>query len=115
MPITIIPTSDPNDPLHRIGTLLQEADRQQNAGQFGDAEEVTLTARVSSPGPTPKGKVSFKVGGIGIGSALLNNGVARLTTKNLPLGTLSITATYEGDTLSLKSISTVLTQVVDAP
>jgi tetratricopeptide (TPR) repeat protein len=37
LPITIIPTSDPNDPLNRIGVLLQEANRQQNAGQFSDA------------------------------------------------------------------------------
>jgi hypothetical protein len=33
-----MPTSDPNDPLNRIGILLQEASQHRNAGQFGDAK-----------------------------------------------------------------------------
>lgn len=45
MPNTIIPTSDPNDPLNRIGTLLQEANRQRSAGYFRDAELSIAEAR----------------------------------------------------------------------
>ena len=45
LPNTIIPTSDPNDPLNRIGTLLQEANRQQSAGHFRDAELSIAEAR----------------------------------------------------------------------
>jgi tetratricopeptide (TPR) repeat protein len=45
LPKTIIPTSDPNDPLHTIGVLLQEANRQQSAGHFKDAELSIAEAR----------------------------------------------------------------------
>jgi tetratricopeptide (TPR) repeat protein len=45
LPNTIIPTADPNDPLNRIGTLLQKANRQQNAGHFRDAELSISEAR----------------------------------------------------------------------
>jgi tetratricopeptide (TPR) repeat protein len=45
LPNTIIPTSDPNDPHNRIGTLLQEANRQQSAGHFRDAELSIAEAR----------------------------------------------------------------------
>ena len=52
LPITIIPTSDPNDPLNRIGTLLQEANRQQNAGQFKGAGLSIAEARRLAQGHT---------------------------------------------------------------
>jgi tetratricopeptide (TPR) repeat protein len=45
LPNTIIPTSDPNDPLNRIGTLLQEANRQQSTGHSADAELSIAEAR----------------------------------------------------------------------
>ena len=45
LPKTIIPTSDPNDPLNSIGTLLREANRQQSAGHFRDAEISIAEAR----------------------------------------------------------------------
>jgi hypothetical protein len=52
LPDTIVPTSDPNDPRHRIGTLLQEANRQQGAGHFGDAELSIAAARRLAQGHT---------------------------------------------------------------
>jgi tetratricopeptide (TPR) repeat protein len=52
LPITIIPTSDPNDPLNRIGVLLQEANRQQNAGQFREAGLSIAEARRLAHGHT---------------------------------------------------------------
>jgi len=52
LPITIIPTSDPNDPLNRIGNLLQDANRQQNAGQFRTAELSIADARHLAQGHT---------------------------------------------------------------
>jgi Big-like domain-containing protein len=73
-----------------------------------------LTATVTSVGPTvPTGRVIFKNGGTTVGSAALSGGVARLNRNNLPVGTLSITATYNGDTQSAKSTSLVLIQVVN--
>jgi hypothetical protein len=60
-------------------------------------QPVTFTAAVSSAGPLPTGKVVFKNGSAWLGSGDLVNGVATLTKSNLPVGTLSITATYDGD------------------
>jgi Big-like domain-containing protein/VCBS repeat protein len=77
-------------------------------------QPVTLTATITSSGPTtPTGKVTFKNAGKSIGSATLIGNVATLTKGNLPVGTLSITATYSGDTQSSKSTSTALVQVVN--
>ena len=77
-------------------------------------QPVTLTATVSSTGPIPTGKVTFKNQLTSLGSGNLINGVAALTRSNLPCGTLSITAIYGGDTASEKSTSPVLRQVVCA-
>jgi hypothetical protein len=41
--------------------------------------------------------------------------VATLTKSKLPLGTLSLTAKYQGDTNSAQSTSPVLVQVVNSP
>jgi hypothetical protein len=61
-------------------------------------QPVTFTATVSSSGgPLPTGKVVFKNGSVSLGSGTLANGVASLTKSHLPVGTLSISATYEGD------------------
>jgi hypothetical protein len=78
-------------------------------------QQVTLTATVSSVGSiAPTGKVTFKIGATAIGSRTLSNGVAILTTTTLPIGTLSITATYNGDIQSARSTSAALVQVVRA-
>jgi hypothetical protein len=76
-------------------------------------QPVTFTATASSAGPLPTGKVVFKNGGTLLGSALLVNGVATKTTSKLPVGTESITATYNGDGESEKSTSTPLNQIVN--
>jgi len=77
-------------------------------------QPVTFTATVVSSGlAMPTGRVVFRNGSTSIGSAVLNAGVAQLTKANLPTGTLSITAKYQGDALSQKSISSVLVQVVN--
>ena len=82
-----------------------------NPNPSTDGQEVTLTATVNSPvGPT--GSVTFVSGSKTMNSAPLINGVATLTTKKLPAGTLTITANYNGDTQSAKSSGT-LTQVVN--
>ena len=77
-------------------------------------QPVTFTATVASEGSIePTGQVVFKNGSTQIGTAILNDGAATLTKKNLPVGSLSITATYKGDTQSSKSTSPVLIQVVN--
>jgi uncharacterized repeat protein (TIGR03803 family) len=75
---------------------------------------VTLTAEVSSlGGPTPTGYVVFMNGGTVVRNAPINNGVAQIQISNLPVGSLSLTATYQGDMANAKSTSPVLAQVVN--
>jgi hypothetical protein len=76
-------------------------------------QTVTFTATVSPTGPySPTGKVRFRDGTIGIGSATLSGGAATLTRKWLTVGTHPITAVYLGDADNAKSTSLVLDQVV---
>lgn len=77
-------------------------------------QDVSFLAQVTSRGPSqPTGKVAFKNGNLIIGTTVLVNNVATLTRKNLPAGSLTITATYEGDSATLKSVSTPLIQAVN--
>jgi Bacterial Ig-like domain (group 3)/FG-GAP-like repeat/FG-GAP repeat len=77
-------------------------------------ELVTFTATVSSQGSgVPTGAVKFLSNSAHLGSAKLVNGVAILKKTNLPVGTLSITAIYSGDSKSKGSTSPVLIQVVN--
>jgi hypothetical protein len=75
---------------------------------------VTFKATVVSTGSVePTGKVIFKNGSAQLGSATLSDGVATLAKEHLPVGSLSITAAYMGDTQSGGSTSPVLIQVVN--
>jgi hypothetical protein len=77
-------------------------------------QAVTFTATVTSSGSSvPTGKAVFKDGTKLIGTIIMSGGVATLTKSSLAAGSHSITATYDGDTDSGKSTSTVLIQVVN--
>jgi hypothetical protein len=88
-------------------TTLTSRPNPSNHGQV-----VTFTATVTSAGPTPTGKVTFKDGTTVIGSATLSGSVAKLTDSTLAVGGHPITAQYLGDAASSKSTSAVLNQVV---
>ena len=76
-------------------------------------QSVTLTASVASVGKSvPTGTVTFWNGSLGIGTVSLVGGMASKTKINLPAGSLSITAKYNGDSNSGKSTSAPLIQVV---
>ncbi|MGB2605220.1 MAG: Ig-like domain repeat protein [Candidatus Sulfotelmatobacter sp.] len=76
-------------------------------------QSVTFTAQVlSSTTRKPTGNVTFKNGATVMGTKTLSGGVAKLTTSALSGGTHSITATYNGNTDFLSSISPGLSQVV---
>jgi uncharacterized repeat protein (TIGR03803 family) len=81
-----------------------------NPSTHGQA--VTFTATVSAAGPAPGGFVTFKNGSTWLGKASLSGNVAKITTSNLPVGTLSITARYDGDSAHATSTSPILQQVV---
>jgi uncharacterized repeat protein (TIGR03803 family) len=81
-----------------------------NPSTYG--QSITLTATVSSAGPTPTGKVTFKNGSTSLGSASLSGGTAAITLSTLPVGNSMITSSYGGDAASAESTSPVLVQVV---
>jgi hypothetical protein len=59
----------------------------------------------------PTGTVIFNNGTTEIGKGALSGEVATVSTSKLPEGTLSITASYSGDSQSAKSTSAILDQV----
>lgn len=76
-------------------------------------QNVTLTATVVSTGPSaPTGTVKFQNGSTALGSATISGGTAVLVKTNLPAGSLPITAAYNGDSESARSISAAFIQVV---
>ncbi|MGA8507822.1 MAG: Ig-like domain-containing protein, partial [Candidatus Sulfotelmatobacter sp.] len=84
-----------------------------NPSDYGSA--VTLTAQVTTSGPsTPTGSVTFLMGTTALGTTAVNsNGVATLTTKQLPLGSNQLTATYLGSPKNGTSTSAPITQKVN--
>jgi uncharacterized repeat protein (TIGR03803 family) len=82
-----------------------------NPSTNGQPVRFTSTV-VSEGGPSPTGHVAFMNGNTLVGNAAVNNGVAQIEVSTLPVGTLSITAIYRGDTANLGSTSRVLKQVV---
>ena len=84
-----------------------------NPATFG--QNVTLTATIT-PAPTgsPAGTVTFFDGGVSIGTAAPNgSGVASLSPATLPVGTLSLTASYGGNLLFAASTSGPLNLTVN--
>ncbi len=76
-------------------------------------QNVSFAATVTGNGAVPTGTVEFYANGALIGAGALNaGGVATLVYANLPIGTATITATYEGDTNDAGSTSAPVTLVV---
>jgi hypothetical protein len=80
-------------------------------------ETTTLTAQVtntSNPSIKPTGTVTFKNNGADLQApvALDSSGIAVLTTHELPVGNLIITAAYSGDSNHVTSASQPITQPV---
>jgi len=92
---------------YATNTALHSTPNPSNAGQT-----VTFTAKVTSAGPTPTGKVRFLDGTTVIGTETLSGGVATLNKSTLTVGTHSITAQYLGDAASAESKSSSVSQVV---
>jgi len=81
---------------------------------YGQSITITATVAVVLPGNgAPSGTVTFKDGGITLGTASLSAGKATFTISTLGAGTHSITAIYAGDANFGTSTSGVLTQTVN--
>jgi hypothetical protein len=77
-------------------------------------QSVTLTADVTSSGPTPTGNAIFTAGSTMLGTVALSGGSASYTISSLITpGTQTITVSYSGDA-STQPSSTTLSQVVNA-
>jgi hypothetical protein len=76
-------------------------------------QSLTLTASVTSAGPTPTGNVTFTSGSTTLGTVALSGGSANFTTSFNAAGTQAITVSYSGDTNTQPSSSS-LSQVVNA-
>jgi Bacterial Ig-like domain (group 3)/FG-GAP-like repeat len=77
-------------------------------------QSVTLTANVTSPGPTPTGKVTFASGSTALGTVALRGGSAAYTTSSFStVGTQTITVSYSGDA-NTQASSAPLSLVVNA-
>lgn len=83
-----------------------------NPSTLGQA--VTFTATLSSvAGPPPDGEmVNFLVSGKSYGMAVLQGGVAQLTTSTIPIGNHAVVAKYAGDVNYLPATYTAITQTV---
>jgi len=92
-------------------TVLTSMPNPSNLG-----EDVTMTATVTAQsGLTPTGNVEFKSNGTSIGTVMLTNGVAVLHDSNLPLGTDSLVAMYQGANGFGPSTSNTVQQMVFLP
>jgi hypothetical protein len=74
-------------------------------------QEVTFTAKITSPTVIASGPVTFMAGTTELGSAQLKGGRAEFTTSTLAAGTTTVTATYSGDSNIAQSSASV-TQTV---
>lgn len=81
-----------------------------NPSTYGEA--VTFTA-VVTPAPPNGDTVTFLKGSTTLGTGTLSGGSASFITSTLPAGTLSIKATYGGDSSYAGSTSNTVSQVVD--
>lgn len=79
----------------------------------GAAQVVTLTASVSG-GLDTTGNVTFRNGGISLGTASLSGTQATFITSFATTGTHAVTATYNGDTLNASSTSSAVNANITA-
>jgi Bacterial Ig-like domain (group 3) len=83
----------------------------QNRSRYGS--DITITASVSGvSGISPTGWVTFKDGGMTLGSGEIFDGVTSITTASLSTGTHTITGVYGGDDKYKVSTSSTLYQTV---
>lgn len=79
-------------------SLSSTVDGSAGPSVYGQFVTLTATVSVNSPGGgVPTGSVVFTCGSQTLDTGTLNNGVATITTKALPTGDDTVTATYTGD------------------
>jgi hypothetical protein len=84
-----------------------------NPSKQGQNVVFTATVKAAIGKTIPSGTISFQDGSKRLGSAKLNKGVAKFSTKGLGIGTHKITADYSGDKNFNPAQSDVLKQKVN--
>jgi hypothetical protein len=110
--VTFKPSSGTVKQLVNLYSTTTTVSSSLNPSVYGQPVELSATVSSDAPGGAT-GTVTFKNGGLWLGKATLSGGTGTLATPKLPVGTLSITATYNSDAQSAKSTSTALSQVVN--
>jgi hypothetical protein len=122
--ITSVYSGDSNYPLAVSNTVLEgvtltapilttvNLTSSPNPSQLNSTVTFTATVTPQSGTGTPTGTVAFYSGSSALGSAMLNGGLALLSTSALTLGTDTITAVYSGDNTFAGSTSAPLIQIV---
>jgi hypothetical protein len=94
-----------------VGKAASQVALSSSAATAVSGQSVTFTATVSAASPgsgTPTGSVTFYNGSTVLGTVTLSNGVAKLTTSGLTVGSHTLKATYGGNgnfTTSSRSIT----------
>jgi len=112
--------TDPNRMLHAVGNAFLDTTPRAatttalvvSPTSSVTGQAVTLTATVASAAGTPAGNVTFLDGSTALGTAVLVNGVATLTTSSLAVGTRVLGASYGGDTTYATSTAPTRTVTV---
>jgi uncharacterized repeat protein (TIGR03803 family) len=116
--ITAVYSSDVNDLSSKSSTLAEtvnlDSTTLQLASSFNPSfvnQLVTFTAIVSNPYATPTGTVTFKSGGVTLGTETLSNGLATISNTFTARTTVAISASYSGSS-QFKASSSSLSQAV---
>lgn len=120
--VNTLQTSGGTTPALTITQAGSSTSLSASMAQIGAGQSMTLTANVVSTvanavaGTTPQGSVTFYSGTTALDTANLNaSGAATYTTNTLPVGSLSLTAVYSGNTNYRTSTSTVTPVSIVAP
>jgi hypothetical protein len=110
--LVVVPHDQGHNGPSATATTLASSPNPSSVGQ-----PVTLTATVAamSGSPSATGTVTFEDASAILGTSALNgSGVATYTTSSLAVRQHSVSAAYNGDANNASSMSTVLTQTVNA-
>ena len=118
-PLTAVYAGDANNGPSTSAILNQVVKETTSAATLSSSanpstqgQAITFTAKITSPTVTATGPVTFTVGETLLGTAELSGGKATFTTSTLPVGSTTVTATYNGDSNIAESSASV-TQTVN--
>jgi hypothetical protein len=117
-PLTAVYSGDANNAGSTSAILNQVVKETTSAAKISSSpnpstqgQAVTFTATITSPTVTATGPVTFTAGKTVLGTAQLSGHKATFTTSTLPVGSTTVTATYNGDSNIAESSASV-TQTV---